>query len=211
MIYFAYRDGKLVLSAVNLEKADDGTLWGKAGKSCPLINQAGQGELTKEQIVEYCNKGQFDKLPKEVFCKEGMNLGGLEVITLNEHQARAKAKRDAARTPAQIEREAIIELCRKSEAEIDNPHDSILYWKYKNEASARFEKWKRNYPNGWKREQAEDLMSMAERQKSLAVGALVYDMDGSLSAEDQKDRHDKFMQTANEMIKKAEALLKEIA
>jgi len=213
-LYFVFRNGQVKMAGVTLEKANDGTLWSEANKRNPLINRSAYEKLgfTEEQIVEFCRKGQFDKIPKEAFCVEGMNQDGLEVITLAEHQSRAKKEREAAlasRTPAQVERDEISKLFYMALKEENNPYDSVLYWKYRGEAGNRFEQWKKDYPNDWKREQAHDLILQAEKQEELASGALVYDADGLFDENEKQRRHDQFIEKSKELRKQAEDLLKE--
>jgi hypothetical protein len=207
-LYFVFRDGQVKMSAVRLEKATDGTLWYEAGKCGPLINKSvyEKSGFTEEQIAEFCRKEQFDKIPKEAFCREGMNLDGVEVITLEEHQSRAKKKREA-RTPAQVERDEIRNLFFKAQREEDNPHDSVMYWKYRGEATKRLEQWKKDYPDDWKREQAQDLMLQSEKQKELAVGALVYDADGLFDENEKQRWHDQFIERSEDLKRQAEDLL----
>lgn len=67
------------------------------------------------------------------------------------------------------------------------------------DARRKLAEWRERYPEAARAEDARDLRSRADALRSLAAGALVYDADGSLSAEYQQARHD-------ELIKDAEAL-----
>ena len=208
-MYFVFRNGELKMKP-DMEKDDQGNLWQKAGKRNPLLNKPVYEEMgfTQEQIVEFVKNGQFDKIPAEAFCKEGMNPGGLEVITLAEYQRRAKEERErikAGRTPAQVEREAIETLYMRANLVKDSEYDEE-YYDLRSEARNRFEKWKVNFPEDWKMEQAHELVIKADHEKSLALGALVFDMDGSLSPEDQQRRHDEHMAKSNELRRQAEEM-----
>jgi hypothetical protein len=209
--YFVYRNGETKLTGVSLEKADDGTLWAEAKKSCPLVNSSEYERLgfTKEQIADWARNGEFEKIPAEAFCYEGMNPGGLEVITQDELQARAQRKWKE-RTPAQIERDTINDLFYKAGKEEDNPNDSIMYWKYRNEATSRLEQWKKDYPNDWIKEQAEDLVAEAKEEESLASGALTYDADGWIDEKEQWKRHDEHIAKAKSYREQAKELLENI-
>jgi hypothetical protein len=213
--YFVFRNGQIKINAINLEKAENGSLWENADNRNPLLNKTifEKNGFTVEQIAEFCRNGQFEKIPKEAFCKEGMNPDDLEVITLAEHQNRAKKKREeelASRTPAQIERDEIRRLFFRAKQEEDNPHDSVMYWKYKGEANHRLEQWKKDFPDDWKREQAQDLILQAEKQDELGVGALVYDCDGLFDENEKQRRHDQFIARSAELRKQADELLKEV-
>ena len=209
--YFILRNGEIRMGPIDLEKDSDGFLWQKAKKKNPLLNKTVFEEkgFTQEQVANFGRSEQFDKIPREAFCQEGMNPDGLEVITLAEYQRRAKEERErirASRTPAEIERDAIDTLYYRAES-VKDTEDDQEYYDLRIEAKNRFEKWKINYPEDWKKEQAHDLIHKAEHEESMAVGALTFDMDGSLSREDQHRRHDEFLAKAKKLRQEAEELL----
>ena len=66
--------------------------------------------------------------------------------------------------------------------------------------------WKVKYPEAAKQEYREHLVAQAAALKDKAKGALLWDMDGSLSAADRQRRHDEMIAEAEALIAKANSL-----
>jgi hypothetical protein len=75
------------------------------------------------------------------------------------------------------------------------------------QADERLKAWRLKYPEKARKEDAQGLISKAERQEELASGALTFDMDGSISPEQQQKRHDEFIAKAKDYRKQADELL----
>lgn len=57
------------------------------------------------------------------------------------------------------------------------------------------------------KERAKNLKAKADHERSLAIGALTYDMDGWLNREEQQKRHDEFKANAMKMEREAENII----
>lgn len=115
-----------------------------------------------------------------------------------------RAELDAIRNdPANIERNRIEGLYAKAEKHINYPGD---YYGILAEADAALKAWQAKYPAAAAREKAAILRAKADHQDSLAKGALVYDADGWLSAEDQERRAAEFKAEAAKLRAEADRL-----
>lgn len=114
-----------------------------------------------------------------------------------------KIERDAPLSPATIARNKVSALFAKAERLIDYPGE---YFPARNAARKALIEWQANYPEAAKEEKRSKLLAQAEDLKSKAIGALVYDADGSLTAEYQQKQHDKWMAEAEAKIAEANAL-----
>lgn len=194
----------------NVEERAEGTLW---SKSFPLINGAAASRLglSKDQISAEIKAGRASNLPAEIIFRLGENEGGYSVMWLSDYEAKqaaaAKAA-EAAKTPAQKEREAIDALYRRANAaEYASDDDNVdRYYELKGEADRRLKAWKTANPKLWALEQAEKLELDANEIEAKAPDALLYDADGSISYDDQRALRDKEIAKAQELRDQAAKL-----
>jgi ribose 1,5-bisphosphokinase PhnN len=106
-------------------------------------------------------------------------------------------------TAAQKERGEIEWMFDRAEAKRDYPGS---YFPAKMKAEAALKAWREKYPREAALEVASRLRRQAESLKSKALGALVYDADGSLDAAHQQKRHDDWMAEAQTKLAEAEKL-----
>ena len=115
-----------------------------------------------------------------------------------------RAELDAIRNdPANIERNKISAMYAKAEKHINYPGD---YYGILAEADAALKAWQAKYPVAAAREKAATLRAKADHQDSLATGALVYDADGWLTADDQERRAAEFKAKAAELRAEADKI-----
>ena len=102
----------------------------------------------------------------------------------------ARKREWAAAHPGAAERKEIADLFSRADHAEHNPgyQDYPLACALRAEARGRLHTWSKRYPAEWTEERAADLRAAAEHQRDLAVGATVWDCDGSLSREDQESR-----------------------
>ena len=204
--YRVSRNGE-IKAIVPLVIHADGTLWNANGKA-PLIDSQAPGFVAAgaEKITVLLKAGNFNEIPNDCFSRVGLSDTGLEVISCDD----IRAAEAAALTPAQKERIRISKLYAKANSRLNAEDDcnTMDYYRIKAEADGALKEWRANYPKDAAEEKANNLDMEAERQEELASGALVFDMDGSLSADDQQKRHDDFMAKAADLRKQAETLRK---
>lgn len=93
---------------------------------------------------------------------------------------------------------------------IENSDSDDNVWlpcKLRAEAKKELAEWQAKYPQAAKKELAAELMLQADKKRSLATGALLYDADGGINKDDQQKRHDDFIKKAEELEKEAKLLL----
>jgi hypothetical protein len=111
--------------------------------------------------------------------------------------------------PEMVEREAISQLfaaAYRSEQHDTDDNQMMRAMRQRSEATSRLAAWRAKYPDAARAEEASELRSRAADKRELAVGALVYDCDGSLSREMQQERHDCLMREADDLDAQAAAL-----
>lgn len=162
----------------------------------PIINT---GSKVEDKIAFYSHKGTTPIIfPKET--KSDIDSA------INEYNV----KRDAyINSPMAKDRNYITTLYNKADsiARSGREDNVSMPMQLRAKADARLKEWRDKYPEEARKEDARQLIAQAEKQESLAKGALVYDADGSISSEEQTKRHDEFMDKAKEYRKQADALL----
>ena len=189
---------------VGAEIRADGSLW--AGGKAPLVD--GQAAATKafgvEALKALLGARKYGEIPPGCLAHFGDNPSGLVVMDADDYHEQQAAAREAALTPAQRERREINQVRRSAAPYKDS--DPGHYYNGLNKADRMLAEWRAKYPDEHRREQAEKLRSMAARERELAVGALSYDCDGSLSAEARQARHDEMMAKASDYDRQADEL-----
>jgi len=106
--------------------------------------------------------------------------------------------------PENVERGRIASVYAQAAKLEDEDYSRSLY--LISAADAALATWRQQYPAAAREEHRMQLQDKAEHERSLAVGALTYDADGSLSHEDQQRRHDEHMTAAAALDAQAAAL-----
>lgn len=107
------------------------------------------------------------------------------------------------------ERKHINAIYAKAKA-IENSNSENNVWlsqSLRSKADKMLEEWRKKYPKEANKEKADELLSKADRLKNGAKDALVYDADGWLNEEERQKRHDKMIEEAKSLEKKAENLM----
>lgn len=105
--------------------------------------------------------------------------------------------------PALRERRRVTALRERAEGLRDNPG---AYFPALARAEKALADWRAAYPDEAAAEDRDDLRESADDLRRKAAGALVYDCDGSLSAEDRQRRHDELVAEAVELERRADAV-----
>ena len=209
-----YRDGVSKLREPVSEQSD-GTL--RNGKSilinADLIPASG---LTKAEITAQIKAHKITPEIEALGMHIGDNGNGLIVRWVKDVQAEkaAKAKADYDALPTEIraareERMAIEDLFARSHRALTYDTDDMNVergYKLQAEATRRIAAWRNDYPDEAKEERRRDMYAKADREDSLAVGALTYDMDGSISSEEQQKRYDEGKARAASIRTEADSL-----
>lgn len=179
-----------------------------------LIQSAG---LNKDHVVRQIKAGNITPEIEALGMHIGDNGNGLVCRWADEvraeEEAERKAKYDAL--PAKVraareERIAIDELYYRADRSLnhDTDEDNVSRgYRLQAEADRRIKAWRERYPYAAERERVNDLRAKADREDSLAVGALTYDADGWISPEEQQRRYDAGKAAATALRAEAEQLL----
>ena len=192
--YVLVRDGTEINRA-RLERRADGTLW--CG-GYPLLDKHAP-EATGLDLLALAKAKQIASIPASCYAHVGHNAGGLTVVPADEWANR----RQAAHTPADVERAEIRQMLDRAEDLRDHPGE---YFPARQAADARLATWQETYPAEARAEQAQALRDQAVHERDIAAGALVYDADGSLSQAAQQRRHDEYLTKAEALDAQAAEL-----
>ncbi len=119
-------------------------------------------------------------------------------------QVEARAAAEAERNrPEWVERRRISNLFARAEGLRDYPAEYHLVLQG---AQAALAAWRERYPEAAREARRERLLAEARDAEEKATGALTYDADGWLSAEDRQERHDKWMAAAAQLRREADTL-----
>jgi hypothetical protein len=202
------RDGNVTLRVPRADVRADGTVWYKGN---PILDGSAVGALPKSAAAELVRSKAWDKIPATMYARMGVNPSGLELVDdaveLAAARQAAMEYRDAH--PEMVEREAISQLfaaAYRSEQHDTDDNQMMRAMRQRSEATSRLAAWRAKYPDAARAEEASELRSRAADKRELAVGALVYDCDGSLSREMQQERHDCLMREADDLDAQAAAL-----
>ena len=200
----AIRNGQQVARYPQMEIHFDGTCWHKAG---PIID--GKSEATaalgRDKLIALCKAHDYDAIPADCFAHFGENPSGLLLMDGEEYDAKLRAEKEAALTPAQRERSEISKVSDRAERRINDTDEMNVqdHFSGRATAAAMLKAWRAKYPAAAMKEDAANLRGQAAGERDLAVGALTYDADGWLSQEDQQQRHDKAIAEAIALEKQA--------
>ena len=161
------------------------------------------------------------------YLKMGVNPDGNRLVDYDEDERERERKREqaeterkAALTPEQRAREERMAAAAREASEIErleylsekaltrDTDDMNVDRGYRLQAQARsaWKLWAEKYPEARRARDAQALRSQAAHERDLAVGALVYDCDGSLSRDDQQRRHDSHIARAKALEAQASEL-----
>jgi len=205
------RAGQVVMRIPHADTRSDGTLWYKGN---PILNKSAPGALTPADAAQMMRAGKFDDIPVSMYVRMGPNAGGLDVLAAAEWDrlcadaAAAKRARYEADHPGAAERRAIEDAFAAANKLEHSPSEDNV-WRpiqMRAEARQRLAAWRSQYPAEAAEEDAAELRTRADHEDSLASGALTYDADGSLSAEDQERRAAEHTAKAADYRRQANAL-----
>jgi len=132
-----------------------------------------------------------------------LGLTANDVATLKA-EASEDARRKAAENskPVNVARRRVSGLFDAAERRLDYPGE---YYPLLRDAQRALADWRKEYPEAADEERRAALRAKAAHREQLALGALTYDADGSLSAEMQRERHDAWKAEAAELRREADA------
>lgn len=192
MMYLVIRDGEVKMTLADPTIKANGEVW---YHGMPLIDSKSDAYLAAPDAIRGAVKAKrWDSVPSSAIGRIGDNKTGLRVIKRAEYFA----EQEAALTPAQRERREINNLFAKadrlanSDCEDNVSGPMILRGK----ASKMLADWQSKYPDNAAEEKCQEMLDKAAHLRDMASGALTYDMDGSISPEEQLKRHDDFINQA---------------
>lgn len=204
------RDGEIKLRV--LAEIRDGIL--RSGKNILINNDLIIAPWTKEKVAAEIKAGRITSEIEKMGMVHGDNGNGLVCKWEEEMVAEREAKEKAAYNAlpqdvrdAREERDAISRLFAaawQSEHRDEDDNNINRAMMQRGEAAQRLAAWRVKYPAAAREEDRNELLEKAEKEESLAKGALVYDADGWLSRVDQKKAHDEHMAKAAEYRRQAE-------
>jgi len=172
-----------------------------------LILSTSKGD--KRMDLPYIITDKLDKATAAAITENsGSSIGWFKVIDANNanhimaicppemRDALEQANKDCKariNSPAATDRYKITVMFDKAEKARDYPGD---YYPMIQEAQAALKSWGEKYPEARKAEKRSDLISQAAYQDSLALGAMTFDADGSLTSEMQTARAQAFREQA---------------
>lgn len=198
--YLVTRDGQIKLRLTGATVDGDGAV--TANGAYVVDGDLAKAHGCYDAVVAAARARQWRSINRRYFAKVGTSPSGLTVETEAEYNARMRPPVDAA--PEWAERRAISALFAKA-ARLEYV-DSNAYYHTLHEAEAALAAWQAKYPRAAAVERSESLRVAAEHERHLALGALTYDCDGSLSREDQDREHDRRMAVAADLDRQADAL-----
>jgi len=201
----ARRNGRVTLRVPCADIRDDGTVWYKGN---PILDSQAAGGLSKADMIPLVKAQRWADIPACNYARMGSNPSGL--ILADEAEELAEARREAdrylAEHPEVAERAEITRLYEaayRSEHHDTDDNQMMRACQQRARANKLLAAWREKYPEAARAEKAAELRSQAADRRRLAVGALVYDCDGSLTAEMQQERHDSYMRDADELERQA--------
>lgn len=203
------RDGQIKMRLPGCTVRADGTIWSSGNKNPLVDGQAPKSiEIGTAKLQAMLKAGQAEQIPVECLAQLGENESGLLVMDSAEYTAQERAAAEAAMTPAQRDKIEIEKLYAQAERLENSDSEDNVSGPIRLRAQARKlqAKWEAKYAPEASKAKAESLREQARRERETAVGALTYDADGWLSAEDQQRRHDEHMTRAAQVEAQAAEL-----
>jgi hypothetical protein len=189
MMYLVIRDNEVKMPLADPTIKANGTIW---MHGVPLLGIT--DAATKAKAVDACKRQAWSEIPAEAYTRVGENANGLTVIKRSDYLA----AKEAALTPAQRERREIDKLFAKAERlENSDSEDNVSGpMILRSKARKMLADWQAKYPTDAAEEKHQAMLDKAAHLRDMASGALTYDMDGSISHEEQQKRHDDFINQA---------------
>jgi len=185
-VYMIIRDEQIKM-VITGDVRYNGELWVNGN---PMIDSKSAAYIAAPDAIKAAQIAkEWDKIPAEAIAHIGTNNAtGLTIIK----QADYLAAKAAAITPAQRDRIEINKMYAKASAiEQSDSEDNVSEpMRIRSAARTMLAAWSIKYPADAAAEEKAKLISKAADLRSKAVGALMYDCDGSLSEADQQARHD---------------------
>jgi len=179
----------------------NGKLWMVyESQAVPIIDgqAAATAEFGLDRIKKLMKAGTYSAIPADCFASLGDNPSGLAVIPGKDYDRQI---RDAAEAAMSDSDRAWWRDVAPLEREIERAENAD-YYEPARICCARIDydhavaDWREAYPGGAAEHDVQDLRDKASRKRDLAVGALTYDADGSLSSEMQQQRHNEYIAEA---------------
>ena len=189
MIYLVLRGDEVKMPITDPTIKTDGTIW---IRGIPLLGIT--DPAIKSKAVEAVKRQAWGEIPADAYTRIGDNANGLTVIKQSDYLA----AKEAAITPAQQMRREINKLYYQADrlANSDSEDNVSGPMFLRGRADKMLVEWRTKYPVDADKERRDALMSKAADLRDKAVGALIYDCDGSLSQDDQQARHDDYIHQA---------------
>lgn len=189
MMYLVLRNNEVKMPLADPTIKADGTIW---MRGTPLLGIA--DAATKAKAVDACKRQAWSEIPADAFTRVGVNTNGLTVMKQSDYLA----GKEAALAPAQRERREINNLFDEAEslANSDSEDNVSGPMMLRSKAQKMLADWHTKYPTEAAEENRQTMLDKAAHLRDMASGALTYDMDGSISPEEQQKRHDDLINQA---------------
>lgn len=201
--YYVIRAGEIKMRLQGATVEADGAV---CVKGCYVID----GELAKTDgcypaVAAAAKARRWGSIDRRYFGRVGVSASGLEIPSQADYDARIRAAGEAADAahPEWRERRAISALY--AEADRVQYADTERYFNLLHQADARLATWRETYPQAAAEERTSKLRAAADHARHMALGALTYDADSSLSREYQEKAHAEWMEKAAAFDAQAEA------
>lgn len=188
-MYLVLRNNEVKMPLADPTIKADGTIW---MRGIPLLGIT--DAATKAKAADACKRQAWSEISANAFTRVGENINGLTVIKQSDYLA----AQEAALTPAQRERREINNLFAKAErlANSDSEDNVSGPMILRSKARKMLAGWQAKYRSEAAEEKRQTMLDKAAHLRDMASGALTYDMDGSISPEEQQKRHDDFINQA---------------
>lgn len=189
MMYLVLRNNEVKMPLADPTIAADGTIW---SGGVPLLGIT--DVAIKASAADACKRKAWGEIPPDAYTRLGDNANGLTVIKQSDYLA----AKEAALTPAQKERREINDLfARADRLENSDSEDNVSGpARMRSKARRMLTDWQAKYQAEAAGEKRQAMLGKAAHLRDMASGALTYDMDGSISPEEQQKRHDDFIDRA---------------
>ena len=184
MMYLVLRNNEVKMPLADPTIKADGTIW---MRGVPLL---GITDATiKAKAADVCKRQAWSEIPADAFTRVGDNPNGLTVIKQSDYLA----AKEAALTPAQRNRREINNLFAQADRlENSDSEDNVSGpMMLRTKARRLLADWQAKYQAEAAEEKRQAMLDKAAHLRDMALGALTYDMDGSISPEEQQKRQAK--------------------
>jgi len=201
--YLAIRDG-VIRARIPDGEIRDGVLVGPAGEHV-IDAELAKADGQYERVRELAKARQWNRIDRRYIAGPGTSASGLLII--EEKEWRKRERQRTEQSPGAKERAKIEQLYLTAERQLREGNIEG-HFRLRTEADRRLAAWRAKCPRAAAAEYATELQAQANHVEQMAVGAMVYDCDGSLSQDDREQRAANYRAKATDLKVKAERMSK---